>query len=81
MHIFLEKDVKKSLQRRGLLPRTPVGLRRMGAPPPDPRVVTPAYCYNLVKFISSAKCGSLPSKKNKLCIFQLFCCYFSLQTP
>jgi len=45
---YLEKDVKKSTQRR---------------------VVTPACYYDFVKFISSTKCGLLPSKKNKFCIF------------
>jgi len=30
-------------------------LRRMGAPPTTPRVVTPAYYYNYVEFVSSAK--------------------------
>jgi len=39
MRIFYKKAVK-SPQRR---PRTPVGLRWLGAPSPEPRVVTPAY--------------------------------------
>jgi len=41
-------------------------------PPPNPPwpptavawLMTPAYYYNLVEFVSSAKCVLLPSKKN-----------------
>jgi len=72
---FLEKDVKNRLSFGG---RTPAGLRRLGAEPPDPRVVTPAYYYNFVKFISSTKCGLLPWKKNNFCIFQIFAAIFHL---
>jgi len=34
-----------------------------GAPPPDPRFVTPAYYYNFVEFVSNAKCIIIPLKK------------------
>jgi len=33
----------------------------MGAPPPDPRIVTLTYYYNLVEALFSAKCALLPS--------------------
>jgi len=58
-----------------------------GAPSPDPRVVTVAYYYNLVEFVSSVKCVSLFSEKDKmttvhvlLLLLPHFCTYFSLQT-
>jgi len=73
---FLEKDVKNRLNVGGKAPETPVGLQRLGAPPPDPRDVTPVCYYIVVKFISSTKCGLLPSKKNKFCIFQIFAAIF-----
>jgi len=38
----------------------------VGAPPPDPRIVTPAYYYSFVEFISSAECVLLSSKRIKL---------------
>jgi len=71
MRIFLEKKCKKSPQRRGAKPPNPCcpptaaprwspQLSSSGAP--DPRVVTPAYYYNFVKFICSTKCGLLPSR-------------------
>jgi len=41
-------------------------LWRLGAPAPDPRVVTSAYYYSFVEFISSTKCVLLPSKENKI---------------
>jgi len=41
-YIFGKKAVK-SRQRRGSAPRTSIGLRRLGAEPPDSRVVTAAY--------------------------------------
>jgi len=64
MRIFWKKDAKKSSQRRVLCP-------------PDPRVVTSAYYYNFVKFISSAKWGILLSKQNKFCIFQILQLFFT----
>jgi len=51
---FYEKTVKV-VSGSGTLPPNPVCLRRLGAPLPDPRVVTPAYYYNFFKFVSSAK--------------------------
>jgi len=51
------------------------------------KVVTSAYYYRFVEFISSAKCVLFPSKKSKITtvnvLFLLhshFCTYFSLQT-
>jgi len=34
-----------------------------GVPPPDPRIVTSAYYYNFVEFVSSTKCILLRLKK------------------
>jgi len=34
-------------------------------PPSDPHVLTLAYHYNFVEYISSAKCVLLPSKKEQ----------------
>jgi len=39
----------------------------------DPRVVTPAYYYNFVEFVSSAKCAFFRSKKNKKLQHLMFC--------
>jgi len=36
------------------------------APPPDPHVVTLTYYYNFIEFVSSVKCISLISKKDKM---------------
>jgi len=47
--IFFWKKAVKLPQRPGLRPRTPVGLRRLGTPPPDPRVVTLTYWYRFVE--------------------------------
>jgi len=41
---FLEKNLKKSPQRRG--PQTPVCLRRLGATTSNLCVITPDYYYN-----------------------------------
>jgi len=58
---FFGKRCKKLPQRWGL---------------PDPRVVTPTYYYNFAKFISRTKCGLLPSKKNKFCMFKILAAIF-----
>jgi len=46
--LFLEKKKQKKLENHrsigGSAPN-PVGLRQLGVPPPDPRVVTPITCY------------------------------------
>jgi len=64
MRIFWNKNVKIT-QRRGLRPRTPVCLRRLGASPLDPHVITPVCYCKFVEFISIAKCILLPSKKDQ----------------
>jgi len=46
---FLEKKTVKVVS-------TPFCLRRLGVPPPELRVVTPAYYYNVVELVSNAKC-------------------------
>jgi len=55
--------------------------------PPDPHVVTLTYYYNFIEFVSSVKCVSLTSQKDKMTfvhvlplLFPHFCTYFSLQT-
>jgi len=35
-------------------------------PPPNPHVVTLTYYYNFIEFVSSVKCVSLTSKKDKM---------------
>jgi len=55
-------------------PPIPVCLRQLGAPPPDLRVVIPAYYYNFVELVSSGKCISLPSKRTKWLQY-MFCFY------
>jgi len=49
---FGEKTVKIRLNVRESATNTPVCLWRLGAPPSDLRVVTPAYYYNFVEFVS-----------------------------
>jgi len=71
----LEKNAKIASASRAP-PPNPRWPPAAGASPPDLRVVTPAYYYNFVKFISSAKFGLLPLKKNKFCIFQIFAAIF-----
>jgi len=51
MCIFLKKGCKN---------RLPYWLPAAGGSAPDSRVVTLAYYYNLVEFVSSAKCVLLP---------------------
>jgi len=55
----------------------------IGPPLPNPRVATPAYYWNFIKFVSSAKCILLLSKKHKittvnvlLLLLSHFCIYF-----
>jgi len=64
MRIFWKKTVK-IVSASGAPPPNPVYLRRLEAPPSDPRVVTSAYYYNFIEFLSSAKCVLFRSKKNK----------------
>jgi len=85
MCIFWKK-CKSRLNVRGSAPRTPVGLRRLWVPLPDSGVVTPAYYYNIVEFVSSTKCGLLPEEKTKITTESVlllplphFSTYFSLQ--
>jgi len=56
-------------------------------PKANARIVTPAYDYNFIQFVFSAKFDLLLSKKNKIItvivlilLLPLFCIYFSLQT-
>jgi len=67
--------------------RTPVCLRRLWAPPPDPRVVIPACYYNSIEFLSISKCILFRSKKNQVTTANVlplflshFCTYFLIQT-
>jgi len=55
MLYFLER-AKKIAQRWGLHPQTPVGLRRLGAPPLDPQLVIPAkFTCSLHRFLDFVK--------------------------
>jgi len=44
------------------LPPNPVCLWQLGAPPPDPHVITPAYYCKFIEFISCTNCILLLSK-------------------
>jgi len=59
MGIVWKKTAKIS-QHRWLRSRTPIYLRRLGAPHPTSRVVPPTYYYNNVEFVSIAKCVLFP---------------------
>jgi len=62
---FLNKNVKIT-SASGTPPPNLVCLRQLGASPPDPHVITPAYYCKSFEFISRAKHVLLPSKKNKI---------------
>jgi len=70
----------------GARPRKLACLRRLKAPPPESSVVTHAYYYNYIEFVSSAKCVLLLSKKKKinkittLNVLSAFC-FFPTFTP
>jgi len=53
MRMFWEKTVKIGEKN---CKKTSVCLWRLGAPLPDPHVVTLSYDYNFVEFVSSTKC-------------------------
>jgi len=36
-----------------------------GSPPPDLRIITLAYYYSFVEFVSNAKCVYYPKKRTK----------------
>jgi len=42
--------------------RTPVCLRRLEDPPPDPCVLAPTYYYSFVEFVFNVKCIFIPLK-------------------
>jgi len=65
--LILEKSCKNRAAL-GVLPQTPVGLRRMGCSP-DPVFNTHIYCYNFFYFSVLAVKVLLLSKKNKMCLF------------
>jgi len=70
----------KRILSRNLDQSIPVGLQRLGASselrPQTTTLLLPPAITTLSKFISSTICGLLPSKKNKLCIFQIFAAIF-----
>jgi len=74
------KKSKKSPQRWGLRPQTPVGLWRLGAQPPDPRVVTSITCYNYsFEGVCSANVITVKKEQKNLEIAIMFCfCYLFL---
>jgi len=84
---FFGKKALKILSASGVPPPNPRLLRWLGAPPPDSRVVTSAYYYSFVKFISRGNAFYYLQKKNKITTLNLlfwllphFFTYFSLQT-
>jgi len=56
---FLGKNCKNRLSVGCSAPEPPLGFGGW----PDPRVVTPAYYFNSVEFVSSAKCILFRSTK------------------
>jgi len=54
-----------------------VCLRRLGAPLLRLRIVTSAYYYSFVEFISSAKSVYFPHKKNKITTVKFKCSVFA----
>jgi len=80
MRIFWEKTVKIVSASRAEPPNPRLPPAAGGS---DPRVVIPAYYYNLVEFVSSAKCILFRSKKKQVTTANVlpllllhFCTYF-----
>jgi len=61
---FWRKTVKIA-SALGASPQTLVDLRRLGVPPPDPHVITPACYYNFLLSVSNDKCVLLQQKRTK----------------
>jgi len=59
---FLEYKNAKITSASGAPLPNPCWPRRLGSPPPDPHVITPANYCKFVEFISSTKCVLLSSK-------------------
>jgi len=84
---FWEKNCKNRLSVGGSAPEPPFASGGWELRPPDPRVVTPAYYYNFVELVSSAKCVLFRLKKNQVTIANIlplllphFCTNFLIQT-
>jgi len=71
---FLEKYVKNRL-----CPRTPVGLRRQGAPPSDPALLPLPTITTLSSSFLALNAVYYVQKKNKFCIFQIFSAIFYIK--
>jgi len=71
----LEKTVKHQLSVGG---SASASFRRLG--PQTPTFLLSLTITTLSKFISSTKCGLLPSKKNNFCFFQTFAPIFHFKT-
>jgi len=69
---FLEKDVKNRRSVGGSAPELPLASGGCWRRSQTPALLLPPYYYNFVKFISSAKCGLLPSKKEQILHFPKF---------
>jgi len=101
LNVFLIRNLDQSmLKNASFLGKTVKIVSASGAPSPnphlppaaggsapEPRVVTSAYCYNSIEFVSSAKCNLFRSKKNQVTtgivlplLLPRFCTYFLIQT-
>jgi len=66
---FLSRNLDQSMLKNAYFLEITVKIvsascrRGLGAPPPGPCVVTPAYYYNSVEFVFSAKCILFRSKR------------------
>jgi len=67
MRIFFLEKTAKIVSASGAPPLNPHFLRRLGSSPSDSRDVIPAYYYNFVEFVSSAKCIQKRTKNYSKC--------------
>jgi len=75
---FLEKDIKNRLSKGGSAPEPPLASGDWGIRPQTPALLLPHTITTLSKFISSTKCGLLPSKKNKFASSKFLQLFFTL---
>jgi len=83
--LFL-KNSEKSPQHWGLCPQTPVGLRWLGTPPPDPRIVTLITCHSYFlegvcnAYVITVKKEQKELRNNNNVLLLSFICHFKLCT-
>jgi len=76
MRYFLGKNCKNRLSVGGSAPESP-----FASGGSDPRVVTPAYYYNFVEFISSGECILSRLKKKQVTTANVLLCVFRTFSP